>query len=541
MAKFAVQEARQQLGFTPSTGVRANIDVRSGKQAIGPALVQSVGQIKGQLDRRRQQQDIKTARRLAIEEKNRKNLDDISAFKAAKARELVNTEVEKMKGQFPPEEWEDRTREIVGTGVEGRTGFDFSPEEAAKQDLIDATDLINIPKQSFIAGSRKLKTQAFAAQTDQLVETFRVNGESVEAGRQSAEFIRSRKAMGVSPSQILLELKAAKETGMKLRNEDAVDTARNRASVSPEVMEQEMQVELDARKAGEGTIPESMLSNEDLLSAKKFANGVVTETKVRRRAEFDKVTGIAIAGWTAAIADPERQLTETEVWNTPITVGQEFQADLGQVRNTWAGIARGMADRADRIQTGKDKVKREGAYDPALVSDLKNRAKGVIDSKSIESIKQESATALTEDKINDADLETINSNADGTFNTALDKDLSNKETDFNSLMTRSFLPLNQAAWLQSQILAMKASNRSISPEDAQELLLTFNRVGEARRWATGQASDTVKATLDTAISAGTKQTIASQREIQLTVQKNWLRKTDTQLVEEYKAWLQAKP
>jgi hypothetical protein len=549
MAKFGVRNARDRLGFTPSTAVRANIDTRSGEQALGPKLVSGASAIKGQLDRKKQEERIKSARRLAIEEKNRKNLDDRSAFEAIQIRKQSLLDIEVMKASTSPEQWELESEKIVGESISSMQGLDFSEQESAKQQLINDGNLIGEPKKAFVAGSRKLKAQAQVAQTDQLVETIRAHGEGPEVSRQATEFIKSGKNNGVSPSEILLGVKAAKEAGLKLRNEDAVEAARNRASVNPEVVAQEMRVELDARKSGEGIIPESTLSNEDLLSTKKFADGVVTETKVRRRTEFDQATGTAVAGWTAAIADPSRQLTEAEVWNTPIAVGDEFQADLGQVRNTWAGIARGMADRGTRIQTGKDKAKREDAYDPALVSDLKNRAKDVIDSKSVAAIKQEAALALAGDKekglksdrINDDDLEVINTNADKTFNTILDKDLSDKEAGFNSLMTRSFLPLNQAAWLQSQILAMRTSGRAIAPEDAQELLVTFNRVGEARRWATGQAADTVQATIDKASQKGPEPTLLSQRELQLTVQKNWLRKTDTQLVEEYKAWLKAKP
>ena len=45
MAKFPIVEARQELGFTPSTGVRADIDVRTGAEAVGAAIAEAGAKI----------------------------------------------------------------------------------------------------------------------------------------------------------------------------------------------------------------------------------------------------------------------------------------------------------------------------------------------------------------------------------------------------------------------------------------------------------------------------------------------------------------
>ena len=124
MAKFPIQQARQELGFTPSTGVRANIDVRQGDVggAIGQALVAGARELQRG-----------SVRRAALEERNRNNLDSLSAKESSEiGREMV-VAITTMKINTPPEQWEPETEKIVTQFNQRRLALDLSPDALAEQ------------------------------------------------------------------------------------------------------------------------------------------------------------------------------------------------------------------------------------------------------------------------------------------------------------------------------------------------------------------------------------------------------------------------
>ncbi len=58
---FPIQRARQELGFTPSTAVRANIDTRTGAGAVGVAIAEAGLAVAGELQRLDIKSDLKEA------------------------------------------------------------------------------------------------------------------------------------------------------------------------------------------------------------------------------------------------------------------------------------------------------------------------------------------------------------------------------------------------------------------------------------------------------------------------------------------------
>ena len=127
--KFEIKRARPELGFTPSTAVRANISLDTGEQAIGAAVAGLGGTIVEE-----------SARKQAIRLKDRKNLDSLSADQATELRKQRDSDIEIMKGATPPEKWEEEAAKIAAEFNTRISGLDFSPEEAAKQQIKSASD-----------------------------------------------------------------------------------------------------------------------------------------------------------------------------------------------------------------------------------------------------------------------------------------------------------------------------------------------------------------------------------------------------------------
>ncbi|HEC64583.1 MAG TPA: hypothetical protein ENI23_04765 [bacterium] len=265
MAKFPIIEARQELGFTPTTAVRADLDTRTGEGAAAAALGQGLVTIAGEVIK-------ESKRKAAIRARNRKNLDSLSSRQADLLRKQRNGDIEVMKGSTPPEKWEEETLKIVTRFNDQIGGLDFSPEESAKQQIISISDLETVPEDAFIAGSRRISAATITSEEEKLTDDFRLGREDIT--QRKVDFITTMRNNGVAAPEILLKLKAAEEAGEKLRNEDAVKAKRNLASLNPDSIIEQMQVEKELRKRGKGLSENSALTNEDLEDIMDFAGSV---------------------------------------------------------------------------------------------------------------------------------------------------------------------------------------------------------------------------------------------------------------------------
>ena len=253
--KFPITTARQELGFTPTTAVRADIDVRQGP-SVGAALGQALIAGAGALQER-------SARKEAIRIKNRANLDVLSAKQATNRRQLIADEIATMKTNTSPENWEEETIKIVTQGNSDISAFDYSPEEAAKQQIISQGDLDSLPEQSFADASRTISKAAIKTVEENLTSLHR-EGDPEKIAAGVIDSVETLKDNGVSAKAILLKLKAAKEAGEKLRKQDVLDGWQSAIAVEPDTTGELLEAELEARKTGKGIIPE--LTGEDIQS-----------------------------------------------------------------------------------------------------------------------------------------------------------------------------------------------------------------------------------------------------------------------------------
>ncbi len=268
MAKFPITTARQELGFTPASSVRANIDTRTGEGAVGAAIGQAGLAVAGELQK-------KSARRLAIENKNRMNLDALSAKQADGIRKRIRSRIELMKTDTPPKEWEEETRKIVTEENNDILELDFSPEALTKQQIIGNSELDVLPRNSFADASRIISKATILSEEERLTDDYRLGRKDIV--QRNIDFIESMRNNGVSAIETKLKMKAAKEAGEKLRKQDILKDWRDRIAEDPVVIAKVLNDELVLRKEGKGVILEDELTSADIQSLLNTATNRQTQ------------------------------------------------------------------------------------------------------------------------------------------------------------------------------------------------------------------------------------------------------------------------
>lgn len=262
MAKFETTSARQELGFSPATAVRANIDV-SGQQGTGAAIGQALVAGAGTLQEGAEKKAREAEKRVRIEEKRRQMMDANSAVVANKLRQTADAEFETFKLTNPQETWEPfrirQTQKVANDVAE----LDFSPNVLATQQLKSESYSDIQSAKALTAATRQLRTDTIEAQQESLVAAFRSKdpNDVVEA---TSRYIENGANMGKDKAEVLADIKAAKEAGEKLKKRDTLDGWRDRIAEEPTAIRGLLEDELEARKTDDGVIPE--LESSDIQS-----------------------------------------------------------------------------------------------------------------------------------------------------------------------------------------------------------------------------------------------------------------------------------
>jgi len=281
MAKFGIQRATQELGFTPSTAVRANIDTRTGAGAVGVAIGQAGLAVAGALQRR-------SVRREAIEEKRQQMIDANLSVRADKIRKLADEERKQFQATNPQEEWESFTQKQTQSVSEEISALDFSPDALIAERLKSETYSAVSTAKALTAATLQLRTDTIEAQTEAMTEAFRTGG----AKEQLEAIVRYRDNganMGKDKVEVLNDIKAAREAGRKLKKQDTIDSWQDRIAQSPQVVEDELNTELAAREKGKGIIPENELASSDIQSLINLANAREVQLAADTLAEKNRI------------------------------------------------------------------------------------------------------------------------------------------------------------------------------------------------------------------------------------------------------------
>ena len=323
----------------------------------------------------------------------------------------------------------------------------------------------------------------------------------------------------------------------KLRDKTALENIRRRAVEQPVLTTEFIDAEIKHREKNQ-PVNFPFVSSEDLNSAKQLAKSTIVSTKNASQEKFDVSVGEATTDVTTRMT--QNDIIEDDVWSMVIDVPVDKQDDLGAWRSKWATIVRGKAERTRKIQEGVDKEKREKAYDPALVADLKNRARKATFQTEKAKIREEAATALNAYQINDDDLEKINTDTDAVFNTVVDKAIDERDASLSGVLLEGTSTASLAPWLSAQVQA-RAAIGTVDGATINELIATFQFVARAKKWAAGQTKDLAEDTAkEFQEDKGKSITVDDVRLLYLQIEKEWLRLSDTEIVERYETWLNSK-
>ena len=359
----------------------------------------------------------------------------------------------------------------------------------------------------------------------------------------NAERLLDAQLKNMTPAEATKYKAGLDEKAMEDMEDKALSNLRDKASLSPDNFLEIVTDELAERKKGKTSLKIgqsasdfALASDADLITLKNYAKGIITSNKNKIQEQYDIATGEAVKSWTGGIVSGT--LTEQGVWETLIAVSPGQEADLAAFKSKWATVARGIATRKRAQQEGKNKKAREDAYNPKLAAELKTDARNAESEKQIMTINERAAKALVQDFIDDADMEAISLNASKSFDTVVDKTIDSHDAGLKAIMLKGTSTVSLPAWLQSQVLAITATGRLITSAETQELIRNFGEVGKAREWGADEARREIEAELE---KTEKKETVNDVRILYLQAQKRWLSKTDIELVEEYKSWLNSKP
>lgn len=531
--RFPIVEARQELGFTPTTAVRAEGDFSTGEGAVGAAAGEALVAGAKVLQR-------KSAERLFLETEQIKKLDTNREITANAIISNAETEHEGFKATTADatlwekdlgERMEKARQQISDLGLLEDTGELVNTKLNAR--LSVGT------KETFKEATLRIIEDAKKAADLNYIEALRSTDE-VEIKEAKALWIEAYSGNTTTVDQKLLFTELTRK-GFEQVNQDAVEAKRNEAGIDPIGVEAEMKAERELRATGVMTPELAALTGEDLVDIGKFAKSAGAENAANSKRAFDVAIGNAVAGWSTKISDPNTELTEREVWNTPIEVPPIHQAGLGAKREFWAGIARGITARRRQMQEGVNKKTREDAYNPVLAAELKTRARKAESVTDIEKIKEDASQALTRNEIDDTDIETVNFNADKTFDTLADATIDTEEVRYRSIILKGTSTESLVPWLTAQTIAITAAGGEITAEETQELIQQFERAARAKEWAVARPRESIEREIDKAEAAKKTLSVDEIRDLYLKAKKVWLRKSDTDLIKEYDAWLSSKP
>jgi len=201
MAKFP---ARQELGFTPSPTVRADIDVRTGAgelaQTVSGAAISFVSQI------RRKRQEM---------------TDATSSVTAQGLRDTATIEFDTFKLTNPQETWEDFRRKQTEQIAQQVSQLSFSDRMRAIQQAKSESYSDIEPARALRDATLQLRTDTIDALTGSITAAFR-SGEPERITEQIKLYRANGANMGKDKIEVLNDIKAAQAAGEKLRAEDAV-------------------------------------------------------------------------------------------------------------------------------------------------------------------------------------------------------------------------------------------------------------------------------------------------------------------------------
>jgi hypothetical protein len=218
MAKFPIVQARQELGFVPTTAVRADIDVQTGEGEVGAAIGQAglaLGEKAIKIAQKNQQTAIKIAQR------RQQMLDARSAITADS---FITTAIDENTAfrntNADTTTWSKDLQERLKKAESQISTLDMSEDAQLLVNTKFQAKLQDALGDSLIAETRREKEDTQAAIIDNVVEAY-------SSGTEQDQKDASRRFLEIAPmlmddSEMRATLKTAIMAGQKARGEIAI-------------------------------------------------------------------------------------------------------------------------------------------------------------------------------------------------------------------------------------------------------------------------------------------------------------------------------
>lgn len=254
MAEFPIERARQKLGFTPSTAVRADIDVRTGEGAVGAAIGQA----------------LITGTELYI---RKKKMDDaLVRDEAIQIRKSAELEIELFREQNADTRlWSKQAEEVLEKVTNKISGLGASREMTQINNL----ETLNWRSQKgtafLIDEVKQKKEDTKTVMVDEIIEAYRL-ADPEKIHRANKNFDSNSKGI-FSPDEARIIKRNATTVGFK-------GYFKDRAGRNAEGTIATLNKEIKARESGNGKIPEEVMTNSELRESIGVAQNIMKESVV---------------------------------------------------------------------------------------------------------------------------------------------------------------------------------------------------------------------------------------------------------------------
>ena len=517
MEKFPIYRSTKQLPGV-GTAVRANYNTDTGEAQMWGAVGNAASAVERTFTKLEKQKQ-------AIEQK-RMDMEDFNFDAQANSiREIDDAEFEVYKRDNPPDTWEAEKARRVEAREKVIGEFPYNNQDSQNSQKLKGETRKEIGEAKVFIDS----TKGIAAATIEVQEKAFITGVRTGDPVMQADAEEALRSVQKGMNSELLDSKILdlRTVGEEMRHKDAVERIEQEAAANPDQIQAEIIQEKEVRKKGDGSEKYKDVTDKDLGKAYKYAKSAKVTMEVKVNDDYDLKTGKAVEDFTKAIQDGT--FTEDMVWGAAIDVSPEKAADLGALRDRWAGIARGINERKLAL-TDKTKAKAiKEKYNPSLVSMLKTQAENAKSDAEVQAIISNASSALAESQINGDDLESITVKATNKFVSLVDTTISDMETDYKRVALVGTDDNSLVNWVKAQTILKPAGVKL----DSAQLLKDFYSVAKAKNWSVNETTRVV-------VDKVEKENITDLdkiRKLYLQTQRRWLNKSDTQLVKEYNTWL----
>lgn len=333
------ERARQRLGFTPSTAVRAPnmpFDVGTGG-ALGQLLIGGLTLGQNIYKKRQQMQDANS---------------DVTA---TKLRQTADQEFETFKLTNPQETWEPFRIEQTERVAEDINKLTFSPDalilQQSKSEFYSATR----NARALTEATRQLRDDTIEAQTNALIEDF-ASGDPVRIAEGTRRFADNGDNMGKDKAEVLSDIQIAEKAGAKIATDKLVDgvyaaieagtfEAARAIAQDPAIPERTQAQLRTSISSAERAVLQQAQEQAGIDIVTKYWDNKLTDLELDAAAEAGLISAADLDKWKKRVREPAALITD------PAANAQAMQAVIDASRGV-----KTFAEASSEIQSIANKL-----------------------------------------------------------------------------------------------------------------------------------------------------------------------------------------